>query len=154
MPSDTHSKPLQHPPSTTAVERVQHRFVVSRGTSPFYPDEKAQPVDRSQIVGCPVCHRRFLNETFLERHQKDYAKPKPAKTTAEEIAAAVERVVETITGRIGSGELRLGDAIKQSSLADELGYPRTRVEAAVAQLVERGRLEYSGVGSARRALVV
>jgi hypothetical protein len=29
MPSETHPKPLQHPASASAAERVQHRFVVT-----------------------------------------------------------------------------------------------------------------------------
>jgi DNA-binding GntR family transcriptional regulator len=64
------------------------------------------------------------------------------------------RVAEVITARIANADLVVGDSIKQTGLADELGFPRTRVEAAVAKLVDPGRLEYTGEGSARRAVVV
>lgn len=148
---------FQHPPSATAQERMLHRVTITKGSSPFYADEdRSAPVDRSQIVSCTCCtpSRRFLSDAFLERHQKDHARPKQAKTTAVQLAAEAERVAETIVARVAGGELRPGDAINQTGLANELGLPRTRVEAAVAQLVESGRLGYSGDGSARRALVV
>jgi Bacterial regulatory proteins, gntR family len=155
--TEAHRKPLQHPASTTAAERVQHRYVVAAGSSPFYDDEpRPQPIDRSQIVGCPAdgCISRFLNDEFLAKHMEIKHQARQTKTTAEEIAAAVDRVTETITSRISGGDLKPGDVIRQSALADELGYPRTRVEAAVTGLVREGVLGFSGAGSARRTLVV
>jgi hypothetical protein len=68
---------------------------VARGSSPFYPDEQAPPpIDRSQIVSCPVegCISRFLNESFLARHHES----KHARVKNEsEFAAGVALVRAT-----------------------------------------------------------
>lgn len=148
---------FHHTPGGTAAEQLQHRIVLAAGSSPFYDEPKAESIDRTQIVACPVegCHKRFVNATFLERHQLDHA-PRPKPTAAAEIDRehAVGLVVSTIGDRIASGELKAGRALSISGLAAELGVTRGRVEAAIEQLVRTGRLGYAGVGYARRCVVV
>jgi hypothetical protein len=156
MPGETHSKPLQLPPSASAAERAQRRFLLLKGTSPWLQDEpRPEPIDRSKIVACPAegCYKRFLDQSFLERHQVVHAKP-ARDIAAESAAAAVELIVKTITGRIASADLVVGDAVKLGALADELGVTRARIETAVTRLVREGVLGFSGIGSARRTLVI
>jgi hypothetical protein len=149
---------FRHTPGLSASDKLAHLQVLRAGTSPFADEPKAQPQDTSRAVTCKVegCHRRFLNEAYLERHQADRHAPRPKPTKAAEIeaAAAVERVIETITARITSGEMRAGHSLSISGLAAELGVTRGRAEAAIEQLVRTGRLGYAGVGYARRCVVV
>jgi DNA-binding GntR family transcriptional regulator len=78
---------------------------------------------------------------------------KPVKVDLDG-AAAVDLVVSTIGDRIGNGELKSGQALNQGALADELGVTRFYMQMAIEQLVRTGALGYSGLGRARRCVVV
>jgi DNA-binding GntR family transcriptional regulator len=103
------------------------------------------------------CHARFVAignrtaEDNLARHVEAKHAPKPFKN---DMAAGVEHICATVTGRIASGELKPGQTIVLIQLVDQLGTTRHRVQAAVDALVKQGVLGYSGAGATRRVIVV
>jgi hypothetical protein len=151
MPVDTSSFQQPHPPSTSAREKMEHRYVLNWGTSPFYDEPKPEPVDRTKFVACSCCSpsRRFLNDVFLAAHTES-RKPKPKTGDA----AATELVRATIADRISSGELRVGQTVILAQLVEQLGTTRHHVQAAVERLIAAGVLGYSGVGVTRRVIVI
>jgi hypothetical protein len=58
--------------------------VLRAGGSPLYPDEKAQPVDWTQIVSCSCCSpaRRFLNAEWLAAHVEGLTADRAAREAA------------------------------------------------------------------------
>lgn len=110
---------------------------------------------------CPQCRARFIGmgersaEASLAAHTGGKHTSKPRSSRAEESATTVQRVVDEIRARIAAGSLAPGTAVRQGSLAAELGLSRHYVERAVGQLIAAGTLRWSGATSAyaRRACV-
>jgi DNA-binding GntR family transcriptional regulator len=67
--------------------------------------------------------------------------------------AAVDRVIDTIVTRIGSGELGPGEQLRQEDLAETLGFSRVPVREALHALTEQGvlvHLKHRGFFVAKR----
>jgi hypothetical protein len=152
----------RHTPGLSEAEQLERRIVLAAGTSPLNGNTPppSRP-DTSVTATCPECRARFISiadrsaEDNLRSHVADRHAPKPKPTGAAEIdrEQAVERVTEEISRKIADGSLKAGRSLSIAGLVIELGTTRTRVEAAIGDLVKVGTLTYAGTGYARRCII-
>ena len=126
------------------------RYVTPRTTSGNGNTPPPPRPDTSVTATCPECRARFISiadrsaEDNLQSRVADRHAPKPKPTGTAEIdrEQAVERVTEEISRKIADRSLKAGRSLSIAGLVIELGTTRTRVEAAIGDLVKVGTLTY------------